>query len=85
MKKLRIVTLGLARGDRKWPLNNGQIPNVRVVRVHVSTGYNRVEGIRRASRNRRVSDLPPVTIRNFCNAELGRLNDGPHDSRYAYA
>jgi hypothetical protein len=42
---------------------------MRVVRVHVSTGYNRVEGNRRASRNGRVSHLPPeipnVTIRNF--------------------
>jgi hypothetical protein len=34
--------LGLARGDRKWPLNDGQIPNFRGERVHVSTGYNRV-------------------------------------------
>jgi hypothetical protein len=36
----------------------------------VSTGYNHDEGNRRASRNGRVSDLPPeiptVTIRNFC-------------------
>jgi hypothetical protein len=59
-------------GDRKWPSNDGQIPNSRVVRVHVSTGYNRVEGNRRASRNGLVSDLPPgiphVTIRNFCIA-----------------
>ena len=34
----------------------------RVVRVHVSTGYNRVEGNRRASRNGRVSDLPPESL-----------------------
>jgi hypothetical protein len=47
MKKLRIVTLRLARGDRKWPLNDGQVPHVRAVRAHVSTGYNRVEGNRR--------------------------------------
>jgi hypothetical protein len=57
---LRIVTLGF----------EGHIPNVHGVRVHVGTGYNRVEGNRRASRNGRVSDLPPeiatVTIRNFC-------------------
>jgi hypothetical protein len=38
-KKLR--TLGLARG------NEEQIPNIRVERVHVSTGYNPVEGNRR--------------------------------------
>jgi hypothetical protein len=58
MQKLRIVTLR-AQGDIKWSLNDGQIPNVRVVRVHVSTGYHRVEGNRRASRNGVVSGLPP--------------------------
>jgi hypothetical protein len=40
---------GLARGDRNCSLNEGQIPNSRGVRVHVSTGYNRVGGNRRAS------------------------------------
>jgi hypothetical protein len=45
---------GLARRDRKWSLNDGQSPNFRGVRVHVSTGYNRAEGNRRASRNGRV-------------------------------
>jgi hypothetical protein len=59
MRTLRIVTLyGLARRDRERPLNDGQIPNFRV-RVHASTGYHRVEGNRRASRNGRVSDPPP--------------------------
>jgi hypothetical protein len=58
MQKLRIVTFSLARGDRKWSLNDGHILNCRVVRVHVSTGYSRVEGSRRASRNGRVSDSP---------------------------
>jgi hypothetical protein len=52
MRKLRIVTKGF--GDREWPLNDGQIPNVRVVREHASTGYSRVGGGRRASRNGRV-------------------------------
>jgi hypothetical protein len=65
----------LARGDRKWPLNDGPIPNCRGLRVHASTGNNRVEGNRRASRNGRVSDLPPdlptVTIRNFLVVEGG--------------
>jgi hypothetical protein len=42
-------------------LNDGQIPNFHGVRVHVSTGYNRAEGNRRASRNDLVSDLPPET------------------------
>jgi hypothetical protein len=64
----------LARGDRKWSLNDGQIRSFRGVRVHVSTSYNRVEGNRRASRNGRVSALPPeiptVTIRN-CVIRLG--------------
>ena len=49
-------------------MNDGQIPNVRGVRVHVSTSYNRVEGNRRASRNGLVSssptpETPTVTIR----------------------
>jgi hypothetical protein len=60
MGKLQIVTYWVGHGAQK---NEGQIPNVRVVRVNVSTGYNPGEGNRRASRNRRVSDL--VTIRNF--------------------
>jgi hypothetical protein len=50
-------------------LNDGQIPNPNAVRVASGTGYHRVEGNRRASRNGPVSDLPPeiptVTIRNF--------------------
>jgi hypothetical protein len=51
VQRYRIVTLkGSARGnDRKWPVNDGQIPNFRGVRVHVSTGYNHGEGNRRAS------------------------------------
>jgi hypothetical protein len=69
-KGLRIGTVGgLARGDREWPLNEGQIPHFRVVRVALGMGYNRVEGNRRASRNGLVSELPPeipkVTIRNL--------------------
>jgi hypothetical protein len=64
---------GFARGDRKWSLNEEQIPNPNVVRVAPGTGYNRVEGNRRASRNGRVSDPPPeiptVTIRNVFIAE----------------
>ena len=50
----------LARGDRKCSLNDGRIPNVRGVRVHVITGYNRVEGNRRASRNGLVSEISNV-------------------------
>jgi hypothetical protein len=61
---------GLAPRDRKWPLNDEKIPNLNVVRVALGTGYHRVAGNRRTSRNGRVSDLPPeitnreVTIRN---------------------
>ena len=47
--------------DRGWPLNDGRIPNPNIARVRVSTGYHRVEGNRRASRNGPVSDLPPET------------------------
>ena len=41
------------------PLNDGQIPNVRVARVTLGTGYTPGEVNRWASRNGRVSDLPP--------------------------
>jgi hypothetical protein len=61
---------GLARRDREWPLNDGQIPNPNVARVAPGTGYHRVEGNRRASRNG-PRERPPtrnpflkVTIRN---------------------
>jgi hypothetical protein len=60
--------LGFGTGHRKWSLNDGKPPNfLRVVRVALGTGYDHVEGYRRAWRNGRVSDLPPenpyVTIR----------------------
>ena len=54
-------------GDREMViLNDGLIPNVRVVRVAISTGYNTGQGNQRGSRNGLVNDLPPqstVTIR----------------------
>ena len=66
------VTERQGLGGRKAlekPSFEGRTPNSRGVRVHASTGYHRVERNRRASRNGRVSDLPPeiphVTIRNF--------------------
>jgi hypothetical protein len=34
-------------GDMNWPLNNGQLPNFRGIRLHVRTGYHRAEGNRR--------------------------------------
>jgi hypothetical protein len=55
--------------DREWSLNDAQSPNPNVVRVASGTRYHRVAGDRRASRNGRVSDLPPeipdVTIRTY--------------------
>jgi hypothetical protein len=57
MQKLRIVMFRVWPGaTEKWPLNEGQITKFRV--VYVSTGYNRVEGNRRAPRNGRVSSSP---------------------------
>jgi hypothetical protein len=60
----------LARRDREWSLNDGQTPNPDVVRVALGTGYHRVEGNRRASRDGRVSDLPPETSRFATFASL---------------
>jgi hypothetical protein len=37
---------------REWSLNDGRIPNFRGLRSALGTGYNRVEGNRRASRNK---------------------------------
>jgi hypothetical protein len=69
MQKLPTVTLRVWHGATEMALERGTNPKPNVVRLHVSTGYNRVEGNRRASRNGRVSDLPPelpnVTIRDF--------------------
>jgi hypothetical protein len=56
MEKSRIVTIRVWHGRQK--LNDRQIPNFRGVRVALGTGYNRVEGNRRASRNGRVSSSP---------------------------
>ena len=66
VKKWRIVTLRVWHG---MVLERWTNPNTRVVRAALGTGYNRVEGNRRASRNGRVSSSPTrilkVTIRNF--------------------
>jgi hypothetical protein len=74
-------------GDRKCPLNEVQVPNTRAVRIALGTGYDRVEGSRRASRNGLVSDLPPeipiVTIRQLfhrCTAGVPAAGDGAGDS-----
>jgi hypothetical protein len=50
--ELRISTLGLARGDRKWALNAQTLASCVYMSVRAT---NRVEGNRRASRNGRVS------------------------------
>ena len=83
-------------GDREWSLNDGQIANPNVVRVALGTGYHRVEGNRRASRNGPVSDLPPeiptnVTIRNFCIAgwprfgRRGRISPPPRPFDHSHS
>ena len=53
-QKLRIEHVRVWHGATE-----NEIPNFRGVRVALGAGYNRVEGNRRASRNGRVSDLPP--------------------------
>jgi hypothetical protein len=73
---------GLARRDREWSLNDGQIPHFCIARVHVTTGYNRVEGDRRASRNG--APLPPeeslaFRLVAFCDGCSGGLRGGLHD------
>jgi hypothetical protein len=55
---------GLARRDRKWSLNDGQIANPNASRVALGTGYHRVKGNRRASRNGPVSDLHPKPLKS---------------------
>jgi serine/threonine protein kinase len=73
-------SLGLARRDRKWPLNDGQIPNPNVDRVDPGTVYYRVEGDRRASRNGPVSDIshPKPQRHNFATfASPGDHVQGP--------
>jgi hypothetical protein len=65
----RNVNVRFGTGRQKMVLERWTNPNFRVVRAHVSTGYNRVRENRRASRNGLVSDPPPgiphVTIRKF--------------------
>jgi hypothetical protein len=56
-RKLRIGRVGFGTGR---PLNDGQRPHARVLRVVLGTGYDRVRGIGRATRNGRASShLPP--------------------------
>ena len=62
MQKLRIERLGFGTARQKMALNDLQQPNFRGVRVALGTRYNPGEGNRRASRNGRVSDLPPEIL-----------------------
>jgi hypothetical protein len=84
MEKLRIVTLRFGTGRQKWSLSEGQIPNTRVVRSHLSTGYNPGMGNRRAWRNGRVSSSPPeiphVAIRTLSSL-YGTRQAGSHSTR----
>jgi hypothetical protein len=57
MQTLRIELLGYGTGRQKMSLNDGQIPHVRGVRVHVSASYNRVEASQRAFAKRRPREL----------------------------
>ena len=62
--------------QQKMVLGRWYIPTFRVVRVHVSTGYNSEEGIRRALRNGRVSDVTPeipIRFATFASLQRSRL------------
>jgi hypothetical protein len=86
------LRVGLARRDRKWSSNDGQIPNVRDVRVALSTRATIVSrGIGGRRENGLVSDLPPpkpLTLRfatfviavwrgALCAAVCAREQDSP--------
>ena len=71
--KLRIGRLGFGTARQKMALNEGQISRFRGVRVALGTGYHRVEGNRRASRNGGVSSIShpkPLTLRFATFASL---------------
>jgi hypothetical protein len=72
MQKLRIGRLGLGTGRQKRVLDDGHYPKLSRCTCTCEYGERWLEGNRRASRNGRVSDLPPeipnVTIRTFCIA-----------------
>jgi hypothetical protein len=79
MQKLRIERFRVGTG-RQWSLNDGRTPNVRGLRVARGTGYNRVEGNRRASRNGLVSDLPPEILTSRF-ATFASLTELVHSTR----
>ena len=79
----------LARRDREWPLNDGQIPNPNVVRGALGSRYHRVDG-NLGGRHERPSERSPT--RNlygkrfavlFCIAvrEGGERGGGAHCGR----
>jgi hypothetical protein len=59
------TVMGLARGDRKWSLNDGHRPNVCGTRVALGKGYTPGERNRGASRNGERSPTPKSPIRNI--------------------
>ena len=63
MQKFRIVTVGI--GTRRQRIVLERWTNARVVRVALGTGCTRGERKRRGSRNGRVSDLPPKSLRTI--------------------
>jgi hypothetical protein len=68
-KRLRIVTLGFGAGRQRWSLNDGQIPNFRGERVHVT--YNRGE------ETRIVAELVSFPIRNLRQSVAPRTREMP--------
>jgi hypothetical protein len=90
--KQEFLTLGFGNERQETVLERGtQIPNVRALRVHASTGYNRVEGNRKKWRNASLSDLAPgipnVTIRELCDrrCERRQAQGGPEGRHLAVA
>jgi hypothetical protein len=69
VRKSRIGRLGFGTGRQRMALERGTSPKLSRRTCSPRYGLHRVEGNRRASRNGRVSDLPPeipnVTIRNW--------------------
>ena len=65
VSRQRIVAEVWHGATENGPLNDAQIPNCRGVHVALGTGYSRVEGNRRASRNGRVSDRSPTRNPHF--------------------
>jgi hypothetical protein len=63
-----VGTTCTTRGTPKWPLNDGQIPNFRGVRVALGSSYNQCRGksagVAKRPREQSPTRNPNVTIRN---------------------